>query len=169
MRGHYKSWIGVLLITTAFFSAEIMAMSILKGEEVCIFSGFEGRLTYKGEPAAGARVVRHVSWKDEKGVSDETMTDEKGEFSFASRWDSLKGLMKILPSEFVAHQTIHVFYQDSKHHIWSASKRRKEEYSEFNGSPAFLSCELTDELEPFEVERGLVATSCRVFRQGEDD
>lgn len=46
--------IGVAAVT----AMEVNGISLLKGEQVCIVSGFEGRLTLDGKPASGARIVR---------------------------------------------------------------------------------------------------------------
>jgi hypothetical protein len=157
----YKPLLAVLFLSAMFHNAEIFAMSILKGEKVCIFSGFEGRLTYKGEPAAGARIVRHVNWKDQKGESDETVTDENGRFSFPAKWATLR---QVLPSQFTANQNITVHYSDQEFLIWTSVKLRKDEYSEFGGQPVDLRCEISQELERVESNNPrseVVGTNCR--------
>lgn len=132
-------------------------MSLFKGEKVCIASGFEGRVTMKGKPAAGARIVRKFNWKDEKGETEETVADEDGRFGFPSHWDVLR---RFLPVEVVAYQSLFVHYDGQEYQVWGTGKMQKSEYSEFGGKPKNFRCELTDELRRVDLEHGFVGTSC---------
>jgi hypothetical protein len=138
---------------------EVNSMSLIKGEKVCVASGFEGRLTFDGNPAAGARIVRKFNWKDEKGETEETIADKDGRFSFPSHWDVLR---RVLPVQFVVHQNIFVYYSGQEYQVWGTGKMQKNEYSEFGGEkPLNFHCELTnDEVRGVALEVGFVATTC---------
>lgn len=101
-------------------------MSLLKGEKVCVASGFEGRVTFDGKPATGARIVRNFNWKDENGETEETIADNDGRFSFTSNWDVLR---QVFPVQFVVHQSIFVFYGGQEYQVWGMGKMSKSKYS----------------------------------------
>lgn len=143
--------------TVGVTAVEASAMSLLKGERVCIASGFEGRLTFEGKPATGARIVRKFNWKDEKGETEETIADQDGRFSFPSHWDVLR---RVLPVQFVAHQSIFVYYNGKEYQIWGMGKMSKNEYSEFGGKPKSFRCEITEEIRRVDLEHEFVGTNC---------
>lgn len=133
-------------------------MSLFKSEEVWIFSPMEGVVTYHGQPAAGARISRVVKWQSEQGERDEVVADENGRFRLSGMSRTLR---QALPAEFVAYQDLYVHYQGQEYHVWVMSKREKGKFGELGGEPLNLQCELTDELERIEVDRGLLGTSCK--------
>ncbi len=147
------------LCTTGVTAVETKGMSLFKGEKTCVASGFEGRVTFEGKPASGARIVRKFNWKDEKGETEETIADKDGRFSFPSHWDVLR---RVLPVQFVAYQDLYIHYKDQEHHVWAIGKMQKSEYSEFGGNkPENFRCELTDdEIRGVTLEVGFVATTC---------
>ncbi len=145
------------LCTTGVTAAEVKSMSLFKGEKACIASGFEGRVTFEGKPASGARIVRKFNWKDEKGETEETIADKDGRFSFPSHWGVFR---RVLPVEVYSFQDIFVYYNDQKYQVWGTAKRDKNEYSEFGSKPKNFRCELTDELRRVDVPHGFVGTNC---------
>ena len=147
----------LFLCTAGVTAVGVNGMSLFKGERVCIASGFEGRLTFEGKPASGARVVRKFNWKDEKGETEETIADEDGRFSFPTHWDVLR---RLLPVQFVAYQDIFAYYNEQEFRIWRIGKLDKEEFSEFGGKPDNFRCELTDKLRRVDLKRGFVGTNC---------
>jgi len=154
-----RSWLFVILVALILFSYSLegVPMSLFKGKEVCIFSSMEGIITYQGKPASGAKIVRKVKWKDQKGESDFTIAGENGEFKFVSMNRILR---RIFPVQFVASQEIYVYYKGQEFHIWTMGKLESQEYGELGGVPKNFRCELTGELLAVEVERGLLGTSC---------
>ncbi len=132
-------------------------MSLFKGEKACVASGFEGRVTFEGKPASGARIVRKFNWKDKKGETEETIADKDGWFSFPAHWDVLR---HILPVQFVSHQSIFVYYSGQEYQVWGIGKMKKSEYSEFGGKPKNFRCELTDEIRRVDLEYEFVGTNC---------
>ncbi len=145
-------------------------MSLFKGEKVCVASGFEGRVTFEGKPASGARIVRNIFWKNDKGEPEESIADKDGRFSFPSRWEILR---QVLPMQFAVPQNIFVYYKGQEYQVWGTAKMEKSEYSEFGGkTPENFRCELTDDDirgVPFEV--GFVSTTCfwDQSKQNEED
>ena len=133
-------------------------MSLVKKLKFCVASGFEGRLTLNGQPASGARVVRKFNWKDEKGVTEETIADQDGWFSLPVHWDVFRYVLPV--AQFVSFQSIFVHYQGRKYHVWEIGKLEESEYGEFGGKPENFRCELTDELRGVDLEYGFVTTSC---------
>ncbi len=129
----------------------------LQAEDVCVFSAMEGTITFQGKPAVGAKIVRIVRWKDDKGESDTTVTNDIGHFSLPVM---NRVLRRLFPVEFVAHQSIFVHYQGQEYHIWEMAKRDQREFGELGGKPVNFKCEITDEIVPVEVKRGLLVTSC---------
>ena len=149
----------IFLCTAGVTAVEANGMSLFKGEQVCIASGFEGRLTFAGKPASGARVVRKFNWKDEKGETEEAIADQDGRFSFPTHWDVLR---RWLPVQFVAYQDIFVYYNDKEYQVWGMGKMDKREYSEFGGKkPENFHCELTDEIRRIDLEHEFVGTNCK--------
>lgn len=142
---------------TAGTTMEVNSMSLIKGEKACIASAFEGRVTYEGKPASGARIVRKFSWKDEKGETEETIADKDGRFSFPSHWGVFR---RMLPVEVYAFQDIFVYHNGREYQVWGTAKREKNEYDEFGGKPKNFRCELTDELRRVDIEHGFVGTNC---------
>lgn len=141
-------------------------MSPLFGTDVVLFSPMQGKLTYKGQPAANAKIVRHLMWKDDKGEKETFDANEAGEFQLPIKREKVN-----LPAlgEFVITQEIVVFYADQQFDIWGISKHDIDEYGELGGTLENLRCELTDELRFPEIPHGLFGTSCfwdSIVKQG---
>ena len=127
-------------------------------EEIVICSPMEGRITFNGAPAAGAKLERFVKWKDEDGQTDTTFTDGNGYFRFPIIKEKAK-LPKL--SQFVIGQEIHVYFNGDKYPVWAKAKREKGLYGELDGSPVNFRCDLTDELAPVDAGKGMLLTSCK--------
>ena len=100
-------------------------MAPLFGTEVVLFSSMEGKLTYKGKPAANAKIVRHLIWKDEVGEKEDFFANENGEFFLPIKKEKVR--IPLL-EEFVISQEICVYFLDKKFDIWGISKLNIEEY-----------------------------------------
>lgn len=151
-------WIILFLSTVGSMGVEANGLSLLKEEKICVASGFEGQLLFDGKPLAGVKVVRNFKWKDDKGVSEETVTDQNGMFRFPSHWDELR---RILPSQFVVHQQMFVHHGNNPVQIWGGGKMTKGEYDEFKGKPHNLKCEITEKIRRVQLEAGFIGTNCR--------
>ena len=127
-------------------------------EEIVVSSPFEGRITFKGEPAAGAKVVRKLKWKDEEGDTDSVMTDGDGNFSLPIVTDKVT-ISKI--TQFVMSQVISVYYNGEETVIWNMGKGSKEKYGELGGKPVNFRCELTDADTPSRLDDALLVTKCK--------
>jgi hypothetical protein len=157
-RGWNKLWL-LLGLFIIIYPVRGVPMSLFSGEDVCVFSSMQGMVTLNGKPVAGAKLRRVVTWKDKKGESDSTETDAEGRFEFPAMMRTLK---QMLPAQFVAHQSIYVIYNDTEYHIWEMGKTSKQENSELGHVADNLTCELTDELEPYpEAPGGLLLTVCK--------
>lgn len=133
-------------------------MSLLRAESVCIFSSMQGKLTFNGEPASGAKITRKVTWKGKKEETDSTSAGDNGEFTFEVMNRELK---RFFPAEFVAYQKIIVDYQGEQYLIWEMAKRETSEFGELGGKLVNFRCELTNEPDGADVPRGLLLTSCK--------
>ncbi len=134
-----------------------MAIFSGKEEEVVLFSPMEGKLTFEGRPAARAKIIRNVSWKDNVGETDIFYADKNGNFSLPIKSET----EKISPlAQFVSHQKLFVHYQGNEYQIWGNGKLDKKKYTEFGGQPKNLRCELTQEPDRRDTKSGWVVTSC---------
>jgi len=155
----------ILLIVIVFFlvltyAMKGVAMTMFSGKEeiLVLFSPIEGKLTFQGKPAAGAKIIRTVNWKDETGESDTFFSNEKGEFNIPVKSETAKisGL-----TQFVAYQTVEVIFQGKEVTIWRYGKMSKKLNAELGGKAVNLTCELTDDLVRVEVPDGGLGTSCK--------
>ncbi len=134
-----------------------MEMFSSKEEDVVLFSPMEGKLTFEGKSAAGAKIIRTVSWKDEVGETDIFYANENGEFNLPIK----KETVKIRPmTQFVVHQKIFVYFDEKEYQVWGNGKLDKEKNTEFGGQPKNLCCELTRDPERVDTKEGWVVTSC---------
>ena len=134
-------------------------MGILKKDTGYAFSGFEGQLLYKGEPAAGAEMTRTWDLFGDKG-EDTVVADSEGNFKFDSVVVKFRTPL-LAAFDFLAHQAIQVKFGEESYQIWGGGKVSKEEYYEFNGMPKNFYCEVTEP--PRRVDTassGFVVTNC---------
>lgn len=130
-----------------------------KKDTGCVFSGFDGQLLFEGKPAAGAVITRKYELFDRSG-EDSVTTDENGHFSFSPViWEYKEPLLA--PVGFIVYQNMYVSYNNQETHIWSASIRSNQEFSEFTAPPENLRCELTGSVYGAEpIGGGILASSC---------
>lgn len=137
---------------------KVFAMSLLFGTEVVLFSPMEGKITYKGAPAANAKIIVHLFWKNDVGEKETFYTNANGEFSIPIK----KTKVRIPPlAEFVTSQQISVFYNEKEFDIWHKSLIDTDEYGGLGGYLKNVSCELTEESVRQEDFDGLFGTSCK--------
>lgn len=132
-------------------------MSFLNPLKACTFSEMKIQLTLNGEPAAGAKIIRTINWKEE--ITDTYFTDDSGFIELPAAYGS--SFTQVLPVEFVSSQTIHVEYKDRDYKIWIYAKRNPGENSELKGEPFDLSCELLDEPKTERAFNSILKTSCK--------
>jgi hypothetical protein len=153
-----KSMVIYLFITfSLFYSVNGAAMSLF-GTDVVLFSPMDGRLTYQGKPAAHAKIVRHIIWKDDVGEKEIFYANEKGEFNLPIKREKVR---IPLMGEFNIVQEIWVYYKEQEYGIWGRSKEDFKEYGELGGIPVNFRCELTDERVSLKKGHGLFRTSCK--------
>lgn len=133
-------------------------MSFFSGTDVVLFSPMEGKMTFEGKPAAGAKIVRTIIWKGDEGETDIFYTSEDGTFTLPIKRANVRIPML---AEFVLTQEITVFYNEQEFDMWFKAKQELGEYGELGGKPYNFRCELTDELVRLEDFNGLFGTSCK--------
>lgn len=121
---------------------------------LCLFSPVKGIVVQNGKPVAGAVVKR--TWKFAKERSDETVTDENGEFSFPGAY-TRNVLWQFLPAETCIFQQIQIHHMGHSYSAWTHFKAGFEEFDELersvergegpglNGKPINLYCALDKE------------------------
>lgn len=142
-------------------------MSFFSGTDVVLFSPMKGKITFKGNPASGAKIIVHVFWKDDVGDKSEFITNENGEFNIPIKKAKVR-----IPSlaEFVVTQQVSVLFNDEEYIVWYKSLLDNDEYGGLGGYPQNVHCELTQERERKEGFNGIFSTSCKwstVVKKGE--
>ena len=152
--------VGLIFIILTTCSLEGFTMSFLNHpeEEVVVSSPIEGKITFKNAPAAGAKIERLLKWKDDKGETDTTITDENGNFSLPVIKDKVT-IGKV--TTFVMAQEIRVYYKDVEYTIWYKAKSDKGLYGELDGIPVNFRCELMDEFISIDTGIDMLGTSCK--------
>ncbi|HEY7773608.1 MAG TPA: DUF6795 domain-containing protein [Marinagarivorans sp.] len=126
----------------------------------CLFSPISGTITFKGEPAAGAKLTRTAGKAHTHGrLVDTAITDNQGQFEMPGVFEKVL-LAKFLPMEFVAAQEIVVEFEGNSYKVWAGVKREREVNSESSGRPLVVACELTDEPKRASVGGGFVNSVC---------
>lgn len=133
-------------------------MSPLFGTDVVLFSPMQGKLTYQGKPAANAKIVRHLIWKDQAGTKDIFYADENGYFSIPEKIENIK-----IPAfgEFRIVQQLDVHYENQEFMIWVKGSEHIDKFGGLKGPLENLSCEITSEIEKDYDFPGLFGTSCK--------
>jgi hypothetical protein len=135
---------------------KIFSISMLK---LCLFSPVKGVVVHQGQPVVGAVIERACEWewKNVEPNNDQTVTDEKGEFSLPGIY-SWMGLVQLIPHQPVIHQHIIIKYDGKDYDAWHYTKMEYGEYKELEmeeslgdspglgGKPIDLFCDLSAEL-----------------------
>jgi len=148
------------IVSPAAKGGEFMGLFSKKEKEIVYpFSGFEGQLLYKGEPAAGAKITRKYNQMDKDKFEETITADAEGRFKFESiaveyNPPALRAL------DYMSHQSIFVKYNNEEFQIWGGGKGDREEFAEFNGQPKNLICEITGDIRRVDAKKGFVGTAC---------
>ena len=132
-----------------------MAFRMLK---LCLFSPVKGIVVHKGQPVVGAVIERTCEWNWEKYAprTDQTITDEKGEFSLPGIY-SWRGQVQLVPHEPVIHQHIVIKHEGVDYNAWYLVKHEYGKFAELDmakifgdgpsleGKPINLFCDLEAE------------------------
>lgn len=130
-------------------------------QELVICSEMQGKLTFQGKPASGAKLVRWSAWKDQEGESETFFADEHGHFLLPEKRDLMKkGPLHFL-AQFVAKQLVTVTYQGVDYEIWYSNKFKSVQNAEYGGVPTNFRCELTDDTEHKRTEHTNLTVSCK--------
>ena len=154
----YIFWFIATLLIMSAIPLIVLRKALLLGhrQKIILFSPLQGKLTYKSDPVAGAKIIRKVSWNKKIVETDIFYGLENGEFNLP-----LKEIITRVPglTQFVVHQTIHVYFNNQEFPVWSCGKLGKDVNAELGGKPINLMCELTDEIIRAEATNGILVTS----------
>lgn len=126
--------------------------------EAVLFSPLEGKLTFEGKPAAGAKIKLWLAWKDKEGEFHDYVADDQGFFKIPKHVASYK---QNPLAQLVISQNLKVSYAENSFEIWDMSKRDPAEYTELGGKPVNFTCELTQELSTIRGRRSLGGIACK--------
>jgi hypothetical protein len=107
-----------------------------------LFSAVSGTVLRDGAPVAGAEIVRKVTTRDTR--TDTATTDSRGRFELPQITAS-KGLIDLLPAEFVAGQELTIRVGAEEYPGWIYTKRDGAPNAESKGRPFRLVCEIAAE------------------------
>jgi hypothetical protein len=127
-------------------------------KEAVLFSPLEGKLTFNGKPAAGAKIKLWLAWKDQKGESEYFSVNENGYFSIPEKTVEYK---QNALQQISIGQTVTVEYNNQEYLIWRGGKSSTHIYGELGGKPNDLICELTAEEMDAHLEHALIETLCK--------
>lgn len=151
----------ILLIITVVsaYANRGHTMSIFRGKEAeaVLFSPLEGHLTYRGKPAAHAKIKLWIAWKDQEGESEHFHADENGYFFIPAKVVKYRDnpLFQISIGQII---TVH--YDAKEFSIWKAGKSSTHLYGELGGKPIGVTCELTKDEMNEHLEHALLETLC---------
>src|SRR5688572_19089622 len=103
--------------------------------EAVLFSPLEGKLTFDGKPASGAKINLWIKWKDSKGATISYTSDGDGKFAIP---EHIATYRQSAIAQIVITQEITVEYKNQKYLIWTLSKSKTEKFSELGGRPIGL-------------------------------
>jgi hypothetical protein len=155
-----RALILLFLLVSVFYFHEGVAMSLFFGGEkveAVLFSPLEGKLTFNGKPAAGAKIDLWIKWKNTEGEHFDFTADENGFFHIPQKVASYK---ESALAQIVITQEITVEYSNESYLIWTLSKTSTHQFGELGGKASNLTCELTNDLEAIRTDDILMGTSC---------
>ena len=126
-------------------------------KEAVLFSPLEGKITFNGKPAAGAKVKLWFAWQDKEGEFFYYNTDENGFFKIPGHTTTYK---ETPLAQLVITQEIIVEHEGKPYEMWSMSKMDPSIFSELGGEPINLRCELTNDLTTVRGNHSLGGTAC---------
>lgn len=123
-----------------------------------LFSPMEGKILIDGKVASGAVIRRNIKLQGNVFLDDEFQSNESGEFSLPE----VKKQLELSPlNQFVVNQYIVVELNGESYEMWYMGKLDTEKFSELQGQPINLTCDLTDDMRKVETPAGLLMTSCK--------
>lgn len=126
--------------------------------DIVLMSPLEGVLTYQGKPLPNKEMKLWLRWKDEEGENFTYVTDVEGRFSIPEHKvrDSLNPF-----AQLVIRQELTVEHDNLLFEVWIRSKLRPQLFTELNGRPVGLVCDLAAEEVAVKGEGSLGVSICR--------
>ena len=143
-----------IVLVIVFVGANAMS----KNNKTCLFSAISGTITLNGKPVANARIKR-VS--DER--VDESKTDENGYFTMPSIFANpiFSFISRFIPGQFVSTQKLYIYVDGMEHLLLEGIRRNEAEFTESQGKPWVISCELSDDPIWFRIDGNAFASRCK--------
>lgn len=147
--------ITIFVVSSLFFifstEAGTTMFGLFKKYDVHLSPQVYGVITNSGEPVAGIKVFRGLTYGDDKELIDETLTDEQGRFSFSE-----KNIRSRKPGsmfdESRVRQLIDVDYQGKQFLLWGTIMIGIEPNAALSEKLSQLSCDLNNSEEYFEFK-----------------
>ncbi len=143
-----------IVLVIVFVGANAMS----KNNKTCLFSAISGTITLGSKPVANARIKR-VS--DER--VDESKTDENGYFTMPSIFANpiFSFISRFIPGQFVSTQKLYIYVDGMEHLLLEGIRRNEAEFTESQGKPWVISCELSDDPIWFRIDGNAFASRCK--------
>ncbi len=141
-----------------FLVVSLGAITIYWVGRTCVFSAVKAQLILNGKPVLHTKVIRRWEWNSQK--SDESITDEQGFVTFPAVFEF--SISRFLPIELVIAQGVYIVRDGEEKKIWSNSKRKSGENTEYGGARFDVVCELANERILIEDYGSLMVTMCKL-------
>ncbi|WP_084632548.1 DUF6795 domain-containing protein [Shewanella waksmanii] len=153
----YKGLLGLgaalflLLASHAFTKDSTMLSMFKKAVDVEVFPAVSGSIVLHGKPMAGLKLRRGYLYLNvtEEGVWDETVTDDKGQFSFSDIVIQSKHPTHAFSTNII-QQVIQIYddnYPEYKEvYLWSTNSTGIKQNSFFIERLSQLHCDLSDDV-----------------------
>ena len=133
----------LLILLTVIFPTEGMAdmFGFFKKYDVHLCPEVKGQILNQGKPLVGKKVIRFLSYVDQKERFDHGVTDEEGRFSLPE-----VNIRSKMPGNFmVEHNTLQMIYieqNNKKYTLWNSNLPGYKPISAYNRKLSSLHCDL---------------------------
>lgn len=132
-----------LLVSLLFATQDTNAMAGFLGEYT-LFSAVSGHVMKGDQPVAGATISQSAKLGSSDAVTQTTVTDADGSFSFPPITRK-KGFSSLLPQQFAAGQSMTITVDEQSYEGWVYTKLDPAENSENSGQPINMVCDISIE------------------------
>jgi hypothetical protein len=159
-----RSIFRLLIITVAISACSVYGddMSIFENNskrlKVVLFSAMEGKITFEGKSLPNTKIELWTAWEDKDGQTDVFYSDEEGRFTIPEKSVMYKPFFLV---QLVIKQKLTVFHEGEPTMVWYFSKKEPDAYTELDGRPEGLICELSDDPVIIRGNRSAGKTLCK--------